>query len=201
MNETLPSKKASSPGRSDRECTCCTRAGRGAGSPHQRSPVPGLTGRRSSQRWSSPQPHPVPSAPPLPHAALIENKALSPPDRVSRANWWSRLARSSTATAVGEPVLRPVRRPGPGSLALGRLNVVGLLPARTSVSHQARLSVEIDLDLVFLGGSGWTASRSATKAHPLRKKPLAKGQQARGSGWEGRGQDGVCCVNDLGRQK
>ena len=29
MNETLPSKTASSPGRSDRECTCCTRAGGG----------------------------------------------------------------------------------------------------------------------------------------------------------------------------
>jgi len=70
----------------------------------------------------------------------------------------------------------------------------------TSVSHQARLSEEIDLDRVFLGGSGWTASRSATKAHPLRKKPLAKGQQERGSGG-GRDQDGVCCVKDLGRQK
>ena len=31
-NETLPSMKASFPGRSDRECTCCTRAW-GAGSP------------------------------------------------------------------------------------------------------------------------------------------------------------------------
>jgi len=136
MKETLPSKEASSPGRSDRECTCCTRAGGGRGRRIKRSPVPGLTGRRSSQRWSSPQPPPVPSAPPLPHAALIENKALSPPERVSRANWWSRRARSSTATAVGVrerllplrlcrtlrflpgsavsrgAVLRPVRRPG-----------------------------------------------------------------------------------------
>ena len=33
----------------------------------------------------------------------------------------------------------------------------------TSVSHQARLSEEVDLNRVSLGGSGWTASHSATK--------------------------------------
>ena len=129
MNETLPSKKGSSPGRSDRECTCCTRAGGGgvAASTASRARVDRSTivsvlviaadASRSVRSASS-------------HASLIENKALSPPQRVSRANWWSRRARSSTATAVGEAVLRPVRRPGPESFALGRLNVVGLLPSR-----------------------------------------------------------------------
>ena len=35
-------------------------------------------------------------------------------------------------------VLKPVRRPGPGSLALGRLSVAGLLPSRKSPCHIMR---------------------------------------------------------------
>ena len=129
MNEKLPSKKASSPGRSDRECTCCTRAGGGgvAASTESRARVDRST-ILSALVIAAAASRSVRSA--SPHSALIKNKALSPPERVSRATWWSRHARSSTATAVGEPVIRPVRRPGPGSLALGRLNVVGLLPSR-----------------------------------------------------------------------
>ena len=103
MNETLPSKKGSSPGRSDRECTCCTRAGGG-----------GVAASTESRAWADQSTtlsalviaaaasRSVRSA--SPHSALLESKALSPPERVSRTNWWSRRARSSTATAVGEPV-------------------------------------------------------------------------------------------------
>ena len=61
-------------------------------------------------------------------------------------------------------VRKPVQRPGPGSLDLGRPSVAGLLPSRKpSVSHQARLSEVTDQIRVALGGSGWTALHSATR--------------------------------------
>ena len=112
MNEKLSSKKGSSPGRSDGECTCCTRAGGGgvAASKESRARADRLT-TLSALVVAAVAPRSVRSA--SPHSVLIEKKALSPPERVSRANWWSGRARSSTATAVGEPVRVYVRRTSP----------------------------------------------------------------------------------------
>ena len=72
INWMLPSKKTTSPSRSDRELTPCSRAG-GEGSEQQRSLVSAWPGSRPSVPGLLPRQHPFPRAPPPPcRAAFAE---------------------------------------------------------------------------------------------------------------------------------